>query len=730
MTVSLWRFAHLSIAVIASLFLILASATGVILAYDAAQENLQPYKVENFKSLNLATSIPKIKEIYPEITEINIDDNGFVLLEGSDADGNSVKGYIDPNTGKFLGKPLVKSSFIEWNIQLHRSLFLKETGRYLVGIVSILLFLMGFSGLILILKRQQGAQHFFDKIKKDSLPQYLHVVSGRLLLLPIAFITLTATYLFLYRFDYLPKPKTEKIKYEVNKDKSLKISEFPIFQNTALSQVKKIEFPFIEDDPEENFIIKLKDRNITVNQINGTVIEEQALAKTEIWEDMNLKLHTGRGNFTLALVLGITSFSILAFIYTGFAITFKRTRNKIKNNGNANDAEIVLLIGSENGSTLGFANHICKQLTSINKKVFVAELNKYQEFPKADHLIIMTSTYGLGDAPSNADHFLNLLDKVHQNKKIQVSIVGFGSKSYDDYCAYAEKIQEKISGKDWAEIITSMHKVNDKSTVEFTEWVKNWASQTLIPLATTPALYQQKVEHLKEFVVTGRSEIVDEATTFKVYLKPKAKLKFQSGDLLAIYPKNDHTERFYSVGKVEETVQLVVKLHENGLGSGFLHRLKEGDEIKARLMENVEFHFPKKAKKVIMIANGTGIAPFLGMIEENMNKIESHLYCGFRHDNQLTKSYQNFSEKQIEQGKLASFQMAFSKGEQQHYVMDLVRKDTETFIDLIKNKEYIMICGALKMQQDIEKLLKELSLENGLSFDEYKNQGYLLTDCY
>lgn len=372
MTLSIWRFTHLAIAVVASLFLIIASATGIILAYDAAQENIHPYKVEHFNQLNLAETLPNIKKNYSEITELSVDDNGFVLLDASDQDGKSVKGYIDPTTGKMMGKPLVKSDFINWITSLHRSLFLKETGRFMVGVVSVLLLLMAVSGLVLIVKRQKGFKHFFDKIKNDFTSQYLHVVSGRLLLLPILFVTLTATYLFLYRFEMIPHQKTVKVKSAHESENQLKLAEFPVFKKTKLSEVQKIEFPFMEDDPEEYFVIKLKDKTISVNQLNGEVVESQMRPLAEVYEELSLTLHTGRGNWILATILGLTSLGILVFIYTGFRITFKRTRNKIQNTCTAEDAEIILLVGSENGSTIGFANPIHQQLLSLNKKSYLA----------------------------------------------------------------------------------------------------------------------------------------------------------------------------------------------------------------------------------------------------------------------------------------------------------------------------------------------------------------------
>ncbi|MCT3959816.1 PepSY domain-containing protein [Elizabethkingia anophelis] len=731
MTLSIWRYAHLTLAILTFSFLIVASSTGVILAYDAAQEKVQPYRVDDFSELNLAQSLPELRKVFPEITEITVDHNQFVTLEGFDQEGKEVKAYINPKTGKILGKPIEKSEFINWVTSLHRSLFLKETGRFAVGIISFLLMLISISGLILIIKRQQGVKHFFDKIKKDFFSQYFHVVSGRLLLIPVLVIAITGTYLFMIRFEFIPKGKNENVVIKKNNDESeKKIAEFPIFKETKFNNVKKIEFPLIEDEPEEYFVLKLKDREISVNQINGNIVKEEKYPLTTIYDNLSLSLHTGRGSVTWAIILGLASLNILMFIYSGFVITFKRTRNKIRNKYKAEDAEIVILVGSENGSTLGFASHIHSQFNSAGKKSFLTELNHYKVFPKAQHILVFTSTYGLGDAPTNAKHFKNLLPKFPQNQKVKYSVVGFGSKAYDDFCGYAIEIDQLLGEQNWAEPQLALHTVNDRSTTEFAEWAKQWSYETMIPLASAPSLYNQKTPPLKPMKVVGKSEIVEEVTTFKILLKPGRTLSFKSGDLLAIYPDNDHKERFYSIGKVDGAIQLVVKLYENGLGSGFLYKLKEGQEIKARIVKNSEFHLPKKANKVAMISNGTGIAPFLGMIEENSKETEAHLYCGFRRSSKLTKSYEDFAAENIQKGKLTKLNLAYSREEQSQYVMDLVKRDAIFFIDLLTQGGYIMICGALKMQHDLEDLLRDLCTQQNKNYEDYKANGQILTDCY
>lgn len=134
MTLSFWRYSHLALAVFSAAFLIIASVTGTILAVDAIQEKIPPHRVENFDDITLGQTLPTLRKIYPEITELSIDHNQFVTLQAIDNDGNDVNSYINPTTGKIIGTPTKKSDFINWNTSLHRSLFLHETGRIFIGI--------------------------------------------------------------------------------------------------------------------------------------------------------------------------------------------------------------------------------------------------------------------------------------------------------------------------------------------------------------------------------------------------------------------------------------------------------------------------------------------------------------------------------------------------------------------------------------------------------------------
>lgn len=728
MTLSFWRLAHLSLAVLAAAFLLVASITGIYLAYDAGAEKLQPFYSENSAKITMSETISVLKNTYPEITEITVDHNGFVLLDGADENGDPVKIYVDPKTGKKLGNFSEKSEVYNWMLALHRSLFLKETGRFAVGVISAILVLITVSGLFLLLKRQKSFINLFSKIKKDNAAQFYHIVLGRFFLIPIFITALSATYLFIDRFQLLPKNSAHKTVFLQSKNQETSSNKTSnILDQLLLQDSKKIEFPFIEDDPEEYFTVQLQDKTLEVHQISGQIVSVEKSGWQTYYKNLSLDWHTGRGSIFWSFILGISAISIVAFIISGFVITFHRSRTKIRNRYSPNQSEFIVLFGSENGSTLSFANKIHQQFFALGKKSFIADLNDFQHFPAGKHLLIFTSTYGLGDAPANAKDFVKKLQAVEHSKNITFSVVGFGSSSYSDFCAFAGTVQDELQKKNYQKFLP-LFKIDNRSADDFAKWVKAWSEAAKIPLNTLSSTYTEKQRPKKKFVVVSKTEVDEHCQTIKISLHSQSKCS--SGDLLAVYPDVGSQERLYSIGKVNENIQLLVKIHPNGLGSGFLNQLKVKDTFEGKIIQNKAFHLPKNAKNIAMICNGTGIAPFLGMISENNSKQKIHLYCGFRNENSITKSHQEFAEEHILNKKLASFAVAFSREMAKNYVMDLVQKDQDRIFTILQNSGAVMICGSLQMQRDVELVLGEICKKNNADYDTFKQAGQIFTDCY
>lgn len=730
MTISIWRYSHLALAVSSCLFIFLASVTGIILAFEPISNKIQPYRVDNFNEITLNKTLNVVKQNYDEVLDFQVDANGFVFIDAINFEGDIVNGYINPNTGKYLGKRLESSKFFQWITNFHRSLFLKSIGRFFVGLCSFLLFLIAVSGTVLIVKRQGSLKKVFSKIVNENIYQYGHVVLGRLTLIPIIIITVTGVYLSLEKFSLLPESKlVHAINFEsISKTPRKAITDFEILKTIKLSDVKQVEFPF-SNDVEDFYIIKLKDKELILNQFTGTVLSEATYPFVTLLSGLSFNLHTGTGSMLWSIVLAVASVNILFFIYSGFVIMYKRRASKLKNTFKKDDCKYVVLVGSENGSTMAFAKAFYNQLLKAGETAYITQLNNYTTFKKAEHLIIITATYGNGEAPTNANKFLQLLKNVNQKQPYTYSVVGFGSYAYPNFCRFAFDVDLAMKSTK-AISLMKVVTIHDKSFETFQQFATYFGDKVGLQMSIPKETLVTKPKQTKKVKVVSKTKPEHHVdNTFLLTLKPRKIHQFTSGDLLAIYPKNDDRERLYSIGKVNGNMQLSIRFYNNGLGSSYLNNFQVNDTFKARIINNSAFHFPKKASRVILIANGTGIAPFLGMLHQNKHT-KTHLYFGLRTQDSYNL-YKDEINLLLQQQRLTSCQLVLSQQNKKQYVQDALYKDAILVAETLRNGGVIMLCGSLTMQKGVLSILETICLSHNikpLSF--YQNNKQLKMDCY
>ncbi|KAF0030569.1 hypothetical protein F2P81_017300 [Scophthalmus maximus] len=136
-----------------------------------------------------------------------------------------------------------------------------------------------------------------------------------------------------------------------------------------------------------------------------------------------------------------------------------------------------------------------------------------------------------------------------------------------------------------------------------------------------------------------------------------------------------------------------------------------------------QFRLPFKATNpVIMIGPGTGIAPFMGFIQERAwlkqqgkEVGETVMYFGCRHKNE-DYLYQEELEEAEKNGVLTQLNVAFSRDqEQKMYVQHLLKKHKEDLWKLINSDNaHIYVCGDAKnMAKDVQTTFHEIAEEIG-----------------
>lgn len=733
MTSSIWRYSHLALAVCSSLFLIVASITGLILAFEPITDATQGYAVENLSAVKLSQTISALEEEYEETLELEVDANDFVLASVITKDGKSERIYIQPSTGAKLGYPKEKSRLFQWTTNLHRSLFLKGIGRFFVGLISFLLCLITVTGVFLLAKRQGGFNKLFTKVQKENFEQRYHVIVSRWFILPVLIVAATGVFLSAEKFSLLPSGNVTHSSVSIQDDEIPEQGRIhlALFETLTLDNVRKLTFPFSEF-PEDYFELALSDKELYIHQYTGEILSEVPYPFVTLAARMSLTLHTGQGNVIWSVILLATCASLLFFMYTGFAMALKR-RKTVKTTTpklDKDECEFILLVGSETGTTNDFATLFQNALYSAGKRVYKAELNQYTHFKKAEHIIVFTATYGEGEAPTNARKFREKFTPLQSDQHINYSVVGFGSLIYPEYCKFATEVDAVFKTRSNFTETLPLYKINNQSFAAFTDWTSQWCNTTGIQLTIKVPKKTNKTIKTKAFKVVHRTPLNDD-DTFLIRIRPKKKLKFQSGDLLSYQPKDDGIPRLYSIARMQDDILLSIKRHEFGVCSNHFNNLKLSDRLHAGIKRNPDFHFPKNAKEIICISNGTGIAPFLGIIDENRDNIPIHLFWGGRNKSAFG-AYEETINQSITSGNLAEISIAYSQADdQKRYVQHLIAERKIDLAQKLKSGATIMICGSIAMQNAVLTILEEIATEQlSSTLSEFEHREQLKMDCY
>ena len=717
------RKLHLIIALIAGVFILLGALTGAILAVESVYNQTLPYKSAEFEKATLAQTIAALKEKKIDALKLTIDRNHFVQVET--AEGKKL--FIHPQSGAVMDGNYKPSKFIQFVKTLHRSLYMGKTGRVIMGITALCFAIIALSGIWLIVRKQQRWRHFFRKLPEGEgfYPHY-HSAIGRWMLVFIFIICLTGVYMTLETIGILPKFKAQH-EYDASTLSEEPVKDYASFEvfNAPLSEVRSVEFPAFED-VEEVYKIDFINKNVIVNQFTGEIIS----TSTSPFKGLAYlvrTLHIGKGHYIWATLLFISCLAILFFIYSGFAITLKR-RKKSVNPFAKEVCEYIVLVGTEGGSTREFARAVHDDLLRQGKRSYIADMNDFGKYPQLEQLLIFTSTYGDGDAPMTGTRFAELWKKHPIVQSFGYTVVGFGSLSYPEFCRFAKEVDVLLAKEPQAKAMTPLHTINDQSVDAFRQWAEKWSATQDLNLRLPSDFLTRKKRKRAEFAVVERTPVMDD-DIFLVRLKPLKNVAFESGDLLGITPA-DGRERLYSIAKYREEIWLSVKLVAQGVVSNLLNDLPIGETLRAVIEPNPNFHFPKKAPQVVCIANGAGMAPFLGMIEENTDKKPLTLVWGCRREASL-ELYRPYIDPYIEEGKISTYWQAVSREGDKFYVQDIIHREGSFFANLLAEGGVVMICGSMAMLKAVKETLEEVChfhLRKPLSY--FENNGQIKTDCY
>ncbi|CUH80577.1 Oxidoreductase FAD-binding domain-containing protein [Tropicibacter naphthalenivorans] len=475
---------------------------------------------------------------------------------------------------------------------------------------------------------------------------------------------------------------------------------------------------------------------------------DQGTGQTLAWADLSAwekvsdtlyMLHTGQGAAALGLVLGVMALAVPAMGATGVILwwTARKTRPRLRANRPAAQAETILLVGSEGGSTWGFAGALHTALTEAGRRVHTAAMSSFapDRYAKAQRIIVLAATYGDGDAPASAKGFLDRLSKV---RDIPMAVLGFGDHSFPAYCAFARAVQAKAAQAGWRALMP-MDTVDRQSPQDFARWGRDLGAVLGLDLTL---LHQPAQPDGQSLTLISRRDYgaeVQAPTAILRFALPNLSLwqrlagfgRFDVGDLLAVLPHGSDLPRLYSLAssRGDGFVEIVVKRQPGGLCSGHLTALKPGDQVRDSVRRNPAFKPGSSRVPLILIGAGTGIGPLAGIVRGNRTGRPVHLVFGMRHSDSDFLYDTEIADWQAK-GRLTRLLTAASRGRRPHYRQDALRAEGAEVAELIRGGARVMVCGGRGMAVGVADALTEILAPVGLTPQMLKTQGRYLEDVY
>ena len=109
---------------------------------------------------------------------------------------------------------------------------------------------------------------------------------------------------------------------------------------------------------------------------------------------------------------------------------------------------LLVLFGSQTGTAEKLARQIAKESKprGCNSRVVDAAEHAKIDWSKETNLLVVTSTYGNGDMPDNAQAFWDWLqtDAAKSLSHLNFSVLALGDTNYEHFCAAGKKIDARL----------------------------------------------------------------------------------------------------------------------------------------------------------------------------------------------------------------------------------------------------------------------------------------------
>lgn len=721
---------HLYLSLALGLLLMLSAASGLVLSASVLSGHLQAPASE---MQSVGQVAERLAQQLPNIERLERAPDGELRATLATAEGSD-QVRIDPLTAAVIG-PYQPSATLSWVRDLHRELLLGSTGRWLSGLAALALLALAVSGAWLLARRLGGWHRLLLPIKPGKGLAHWHSVVARWAL-PVLLVSAgSGLYLAGSSQGWINDGQDVELAYPESVDAAPAAAPGTLsaLRNLALQDLRELEFP--SANQANYFTVRTATGEGFVNAGSGNWISYQPHGPARQLYETMYELHTAAGSPMWSLILGAASLACLFLGITGTFAWWRRQRQSrsVAGNSPAQQAEAILLVGSQSGSTWDYARQLHEQLAASGMSVHSASMNQLQpSYPQARYLLILTATHGDGQAPQSASAFLQRLAQSRMAPELQAAVLGLGDSRFQHFCGYAEQVEEQLCALGIKPLL-ALHKVDRGNPGDLDLWAQRLGRALdidlkLTPVQSTPALQPLRLLSREVF---GEADEAPAAILRFALDAGQPPAHFAPGDLLAISPGPGLAPRYYSIASADEdgAVEICVRRQPQGLCSTLLHELPVGARVQGFLQPHPDFRPDAGQHPLILVGAGTGLAPLIGFARKNLAQRPLHLYWGGRHA-QAGFPYQAELQECLADGRLTRLGLAFSQGPAAMYVQDRLRQDATELQRLLAQGAQILVCGSREMAAGVRAVVETLLAGQGGSVEQLKQQGRYREDVY
>jgi sulfite reductase (NADPH) flavoprotein alpha-component len=733
-----WKAIHRWLGLTVGTLAVVLGISGALLAIDPVQQAWQAPAAPG--DLPVASLVERVTRTVPDAEEIRHLPSGAIVVFSFLGEQPQAS-YVDPADGRVLG-PWQATALPRWVKNLHRSLLLGDAGRWLAAGIALAMAVLCASSLVLLLRRLGGWRRLAARVR-GTLAQRVHVITGRvvllvLLLTSVTALTMSASTLGLVALDTGTEPEVISV---VSGRPALPGAQLAPLQSLRVKDLRKLNVPGATD-PEDTWKLTTAQGQGWIDRYSGQMLAWQDASLAQRVVDLAVVLHTGESAWLWAVALGFAGASVLLFWLSGWVIWWQARSQTPKITGNVPmvQADVLIFVASEGGSTWGFAQTLQNALSQCGHRVHTSALEHFQTTAATKQVLVLAATYGEGQAPAHASGALERISKLKANK-VPVTVLGFGDRQYPAFCAFAQALERQLRTQGWPGLLP-LECIHQQSAQQFARWGLALAQglnepMVLAHVPRVPATTLLTLIGRQDFPVAG-----DQAAAVLRFAWPTEGLltflgahglaRFSAGDLVGIVPPDSSVPRFYSLasGWQDGFLEICVRQMPGGQCSTHLLGLKAGHTIHAFIRPNPGFALPQSRKPVLLVGAGTGVAPLAGFIRRNDRMRPMHLYFGGR-DPAQDFYFGPEIERWLGEGRLASLQTVFSRVPQGGgYVQDALRRDAERVRHWAMQGAIVRVCGSRAMAQGVADTLDTVLAPLQLSVAKLKSKERYAEDIF